>query len=1470
MKRFLLFFRITFFALLTSMCSLNLSAQTTPVVTSNAIGASFSEGGSAIALNNQVTISSSSNITQIIIANRSGAAGAEQNDLITLGNPNGYTITSSANKANWILSGNGTAAQATAALQSAIYQNTGQNPTIFGTNNGRGYDLSVTNASGFTTNIDSGNYYSFGFALIINDAPTEVTTNTLTAANLGTTTISSAQLQAQDPDDRREGLIFTVNNTPSNGNLRLNGTPINVNGTFTQDDINNNRLSYQNTNGSASSDSFGFNLADGGENGASAITGQTFSINITSANNAPTASSFSVNPLNGSSKRISTAEFGYSDLDSDPLNNVLIEALPAVGTLYLDANDNFILDAGEQIGILQRISASDLNANRLKYIQNGAVATSFQFEVNDGTEDSSGNYIVTLNAVETLSFNVSKTNVSCNGGSDGSATGNGIGGVPPYTIEWSTGSGGGPVFATNVTMVDNLSAGPTVFRVQDDDGNSSQLNFFISEPAVLSASAVVIQNISAPDANDGIARANRTGGTSPYFYSWSNGATTQNISGLAAGTYTVDVSDTNGCTAPTQSVTITEPADTTAPTVTSITRQNPIISPTDADVLIWEVLFSENVNFVNPPDFELVGTTATINVTSVSDALYRVNAFGGDLADLNATITLQISNSQNIKDDANNLLVNTTPTGANESFTVVNITCPSPTALNTITVTATTATIFWTAGGSETEWEVVYGVSGFDPTSEGISVEVNNTATTNLTGLTGSTEYEIYVKAVCAENDESDFTGPVSFSTLLANDDCENAIALSCGDSVSGTTVGATESMLSTPSCTSGFPFDVFYTLAVEAGNEYTITVNGTNYDGVLVIYNGSCGSLTELACADNGFAANVAESITFSASTTEILTIRTYDWSINQGDFILNVSCATPEGFVYENGSWTPSDPNTNATASDNISVINGVTSITQALEVSNITVMSGAILNVEDVLTINGNITNNGNMVFKSTATKNGELAAVPSTSTITGDIKVERYMSDNRGYRMVSSPVTTSTSIHANWQEDAISATDNPNPGFGTHITGTTTDQQNGFDGTITGNASLYTLDVANQAFAMVGNTDVNTIDAGEGYLLFSRGSRAIDLTASPSPAADATILRTTGTLFTGTFTDNTNVSNVAGEFNLIGNPYQSAVNLNTVITDSQNLNGNFGYVYDPTLGDNGTYVTVMLPSGTNTSSSEANQYLQPGQGIQVATASNGATSVVFNESAKAPGNHTSTFRNVNAAEGMQIIGQFYTTENYVEGNMMHDSFGIYFSEEFTNEVTNEDAVKPFNFTENLGIVNGEEILSIERRAIPQENEEIQLFSNNYNYSNYTLVLNITELENSTVFLMDSYTNEEIQLVNGENIFTFSVDNDIEASIAENRFAFRFGEDNLGLTQASSFGLSLYPNPVSGESFTLKSTKLSNKKVSLKLTDVLGRNIRVLEESFQGSELQLQLGNLQSGTYLITIESEHKSETLRFIKR
>ena len=67
--------------------------------------------------------------------------------------------------------------------------------------------------------------------------------------------------------------------------------------------------------------------------------------------------------------------------------------------MYVDANDNDALDGGEEVSNFDQISVADLDAGNLQYIQNGSTSTTFQFEVNDGIDDSSGDYIATLNVL---------------------------------------------------------------------------------------------------------------------------------------------------------------------------------------------------------------------------------------------------------------------------------------------------------------------------------------------------------------------------------------------------------------------------------------------------------------------------------------------------------------------------------------------------------------------------------------------------------------------------------------------------------------------------------------------------------------------------------------------------------------------------------------------------------------------------------------------------------------------------------------------------------------------------------------------------------------------------------------------------------------------------------------------------------------------------------------------------------------
>lgn len=90
-------------------------------------------------------------------------------------------------------------------------------------------------------------------------------------------------------------------------------------------------------------------------------------------------------------------------------------------------------------------------------------------------------------------------------------------------------------------------------------------------------------------------------------------------------------------------------------------------------------------------------------------------------------------------------------------------TCPNPTDLAAVNVTANAATITWTAGGSETAWNVEYGKAGFTP-GEGTMLAVEE-ASVELTGLEMGVAYDVYVQANCAEDDQSEWAGPAKFVT---------------------------------------------------------------------------------------------------------------------------------------------------------------------------------------------------------------------------------------------------------------------------------------------------------------------------------------------------------------------------------------------------------------------------------------------------------------------------------------------------------------------------------------------------------------------------------------------------------------------------------------------------------------------------------------------------------------------------------
>ena len=173
--------------------------------------------------------------------------------------------------------------------------------------------------------------------------------------------------------------------------------------------------------------------------------------------------------------------------------------------------------------------------------------------INNVTQSLNGNYIVTITdsaCVATRSFTlnqgppvtsslVSKTDALCFGAASGTITQGGNNGVGPYTYQWNNGQTG--------ATANNLIAGTYTVTVTDAIGCTGINSYTIGEPTVLDASITSTTDVSC-QGNDGKATVAPTGGTGPYTYLWNSGSMNANGTGLTLGTFTVTVTDANGCT----------------------------------------------------------------------------------------------------------------------------------------------------------------------------------------------------------------------------------------------------------------------------------------------------------------------------------------------------------------------------------------------------------------------------------------------------------------------------------------------------------------------------------------------------------------------------------------------------------------------------------------------------------------------------------------------------------------------------------------------------------------------------------------------------------------------------------------------------------------------------------------------------------------------------------------------------------
>jgi subtilisin-like proprotein convertase family protein len=240
--------------------------------------------------------------------------------------------------------------------------------------------------------------------------------------------------------------------------------------------------------------------------------------------------------------------------------------------------------------------------------------------------------------------------------------------------------------------------------------------------------------------------------------------------------------------------------------------------------------------------------------------------------------------------------------------------CPSPTGFMVDGITSLSADFSWDAVAEASNGYILRVFNeGDDPTMDTpVADEIIVAGMTSITimGLIGVTSYDAYLRADC-DADGTSIEVDLTFTSTVENDLCEDAIAINCGGSASGTTTGATpDDGVAGAECGATITAPgVWYAFTDSSGLTATVTAtlcNGTGYDSKISVFEGDCAALV---CVDgNDDDCGVQSSISWESDGTSTYYILVHGFGGATGNYVLDVSCVpvlgledtAVDGFTY------------------------------------------------------------------------------------------------------------------------------------------------------------------------------------------------------------------------------------------------------------------------------------------------------------------------------------------------------------------------------------------------------------------------------------------------------------------------------------------------------------------------------------------------------------------------------------------
>lgn len=513
--------------------------------------------------------------------------------------------------------------------------------------------------------------------------------------------------------------------------------------------------------------------------------------------------------------------------------------------------------------------------------------------------------------------------------------------------------------------------------------------------------------------------------------------------------------------------------------------------------------------------------------------------------------------------------------------------------------------------------------------------------------------------------------------------------------------------------------------------------------------------------------------------------------------------------GTVDFNASSTQviSNASSTAVAFYNLTVSNSTGSLrTKTFSNGNFSVAAGGKLTLSAKVVLAIDSLTNGLLTLKSNVTGTASVDAIPSTSSVTGSVAAERYVTGGtlayRGYRLFSSPVYEGTAGGNNVYGVAYTKK-------GAYLTGTT-GTAGGFDATSASNPTIYLyredktasqlptagnfrgINKINNATTYNLNLDNETgtynIPVGNGFMFFFRGNRATNASTSTSVIPDAVTFSNTGKLNQQNiivklwYTGSSTLGKTNTRYNLVGNPYASTIDWNT-FSSTASSNAIYGpnlsntiYIYNPTSKNYATYVAGTA-SGIGTNG--GTRYIPSGQGFYVYANANGIATLTFTEAAKVASQQviTSNLLMARAPVAEEVIPQYIKLE-LKKDDISKEDMVVRFNKSATSDyLFNEDS----QYFQGSGAVNlysksADNVnLAINQVPFSSKSQTIRLYAGVIATGTYqftvTTMQDIPEMFD--IWLMDAFTGDSVN-VKLNATYSFNANTSNPATFGANRFS------------------------------------------------------------------------------------------------